>query len=559
MRKKLIITVVIVAVLIGGVWALVGWFNRSQQTDLLQRARSDYEAGHRDWMVDHLNEALALDPDDLEALQAQAELLDKIEDPACVGVYRRLSELQPENFEALSAWLGALVRYDRTADAVSAYERVATSGSPLAGTAAFSRLGANLAQAAGDAETNLRYLREAYARDPQNGETAFDLSVAEVRVLPVEELGPTMKRLEGLLSDPEVRNQAAMLLLEMQSKLGDDEALMATAERIWEAGYDDVNFRLFALEAYYRLDRELFDQRLALLLEQEQRDNQDLTKVFDWLLAHEEYDTIIKTANAEGMQMSNLLRPPVANRVAEAMVLSDQLKALRAYNAKVDWTGAEGFASLLPPLARTLDREEARTAPNPAFTRWLGSATLPQLREVLPVTQRLDFERERAAILQEIIRDEPWDRDAYVQLYALREANRDSLGMLKLLQESRINFPQDRAIRDEFAWVAMVLNVDRRDAEQLALKNYSYDPTDPQYRVTWALAQCLQGEPAKALELLEPMEGLSLRGQLVKALAYRLLGQMDAATEVLDGIEMDELLPEERRLVLESRPLPRDE
>ncbi|MBC2594363.1 hypothetical protein H5P28_08850 [Ruficoccus amylovorans] len=559
MRKKLIITIVILAVIVAGLWSILGWYKGEQQADLLRQAQVDYEAGHRDWMIDRLREALALAPNNLEALATQARLLDAVDDPACLNAYRRLSELQPADQEALTAWLAALVRYERTSEAIEVYEQMAGGKSPLAPTAGFSRLGANLAGSAGDTAAQLRYLREAYQRDPEDVETGLGLSLAEAQSLPVAELAPTQARLAKLLDRPEVRTQAAALLLAIEAQAGDQAALQASAEHIWELGYDDVELRLLALDAFYQIDRELFEKKLALLLDREQRDNESLTAIFDWLLAHEEYDTIIRMATEEGASMGNLKRPPVANRVVEAMILTDQLKALRRYNAGVAWTGAEGFASLLPPLVSTLDREKARDFPNPSFTRWLAVATLPQLREILPVTERLDFPAERAAILQEIIRDDPWDREAYRQLYAMRSAERDSLGMLKLLQEERANFPQDREIADEYAWITLVLNVDRRGSEQIAKLNFSSDPTDPEFRVTWALAQCLSKDPTAALKTLEPLKEPGVRARLVKALAYRLLDDKAASDEVLAGEDMANLLPDERRLVLESRPLPKDD
>ncbi|MDP0498149.1 MAG: hypothetical protein Q7Q73_18255 [Verrucomicrobiota bacterium JB024] len=558
MRKKLIIIAVIAVLLIAGLWSALGWINRQQQAGALVKAREAYENGNPDRMVDLLAEAVAMDPDNLIALETQARLLDTVGNAGCVPVYQHLSRLQPGDYEALKTWLGAMVRYERAGDALVAYRELAGSGNELAGTPAFSLLGAELAFAAGDKQTALAYLREAYERNPDDAQTALRLCVAEAETLSRDELQPTMQRLDGLLAQPEVRAEAAALLLEMERQLGDTAAERATAERIWTVGRDDIGARLLALQVFYELDRPLFEQKLRQLITDNQRDVPALTAIFDWLLDHNENDLIITLAQEDSAVM-NLNRPPVANRVAEAMIRTDQLKALRSYNSKVDWTGAEGFASLLPPLTRTLDRVEARNYPNPAFTRWLGAATLPQLREVLLVTQRLGFEKEEAAILQEIIRDEPWDRDAYLQLYALRERNRDSLGMLKLLQEARANFPQDRDIGDEYAWMAMVLDVERRQAEGVALRNFSYDPENTDYRVTWALAQCMKGEPDKALTTLDELKELPLRGKLAQSLAYRLLGQEAEARSALAGVDVDALLPEERKLVLESRPLPQDE
>ncbi|MGE9292362.1 MAG: hypothetical protein ACQKBW_01995, partial [Puniceicoccales bacterium] len=163
------------------------------------------------------------------------------------------------------------------------------------------------------------------------------------------------------------------------------------------------------------------------------------------------------------------------------------------------------------------------------------------------------------AILQEIIRDDPWDRSAYDQLYALFRDRKDTLAMLRLLQEERENFPQDRDLSSEYAWIAMVLDVDRRGAERIAQLNYSHDPENPAYQICWAFALCKSREPAKALEVLGRVDPLGVRGQLVKAYACRLLDDKEGYEQALRGVDMDALLPEERKFVQSARPLPKDD
>ncbi|QYY37119.1 hypothetical protein [Ruficoccus sp. ZRK36] len=558
MRIKLIIIAVVTAIFIGVLWWLLAMWGQTQLETELEEAQKAYEAGYNDRMIEQLEMAVARDPDSISTLQVQARLLDGIENAGCLPVYERLSGLQPDDITAFRDWMGALVRYGRLDEARSIYEKFEAAGPPLGGTASFSRLGADLAGTAQDENARLAYLREAYERAPDDAEVGVELSRAETQVLPAADLSATVRRLDSLLGRDQVRVEAAALLLQIETALGDKQRLQSAAQRVWDAGAGDVSMRLLALEAFYDLNREDFEQRLKELIIEEQRNVPALTSIFNWLLARGENELIIELA-MEDKAVMNINRPPVANRVAEAMVQTDQLKALRAYNSRVDWTGAEGFASLLPPLTLTLDREEARDVPNPAFTRWLSSAALPQLREVLPVTARLGFEREEVAILQEIIRDDPWDRSAYDQLYALFKGRSDTLAMLRLLQEERENFPQDRDLSSEYAWIAMVLDVDRRGAERIAQLNYSYDPENPAYQICWAFALCKSREPAKALEVLGRVDPLGVRGQLVKAYACRLLDDKEGYEQALQGVDMDALLPEERKFVQSARPLPKDD
>ncbi|MGE9291986.1 MAG: tetratricopeptide repeat protein, partial [Puniceicoccales bacterium] len=393
MRIKLIIIAVVTAIFIGVLWWLLAMWGQTQLETELEEAQKAYEAGYNDRMVEQLEMAVARDPDSINTLQIQARLLDAIENAGCLPVYEHLSELQPDDITAFRDWMGALVRYGRLDEARSIYEKFEAAGPPLGGTASFSRLGADLAGTARDENARLAYLREAYERAPDDAEVGVELSRAETQVLPAADLGATVQRLDSLLGQDQVRVEAAALLLQIETALGDKQRLQSAAQRVWDAGAGEVSMRLLALEAFYDLNREDFEQRLKKLIIEEQRNVPALTSIFNWLLARGENELIISLA-MEDKAVMNINRPPVANRVAEAMVQTDQLKALRAYNSRVDWTGAEGFASLLPPLTLTLDREEARDVPNPAFTRWLSSAALPQLREVLPVTARLGFERE---------------------------------------------------------------------------------------------------------------------------------------------------------------------
>src|SRR5690606_4625575 len=133
------------------------------------------------------------------------------------------------------------------------------------------------------------------------------------------------------------------------------------------------------------------------------------------------------------------------------------------------------------------------------------------------------------------------------------------------------SYPRDNAIRNDFAYIQVLLNENVQTAISAAEALVTESESVLAYRVTLACGRMRQGKKEEALELLS---GLDVRWETVRArwqiiLAWILLenGQEVTARKLLDQVDEGEpLLPEERGLLMALRwelepgialPLPR--
>lgn len=556
MLKKLLIVIVVCLVLAVGTYVAWDEAERRRQPGVLRQAQQAYEEGDYKAMAMLLGEASTLDPDNLEAIATEARLYDAVGRVEAVDAYARLYQAQPDDFESLQNWLEALVRFDRASEALSVYWSLTSPDvqtPAFTQTVGFSILGAELAKAAGEDTAILTYLREAYERAPGDPLRALALSAWEATVLPPDELGPTAERLYDLLGNTAVRSDAAAALADIYRKQGNVDSLQAMAERLWEYGTRDIDARMLALNAFYETGRtDLYREKLATLIKEQERRSIAMARILAWLLEKEEYDTVIETALADETRL-HFKRPPIAPVVAEAMIHANRLEDLRDYTETAEWTGEEGFGAMLNPLLETMSREKAQRFPNPEFNRWLRNAHIDEIQELLDVAVRLDMVREQESMLAEIIDRQPWERAGYDRLYALREARKDALGMYKLLDEAQRNFPGDRDLLNNHAYLALVLDIDRRAAVRVAEENFNHDPDNSEYRATQALALCMLRRPAKALDLLYVMDELPPRAMVTQALAHRMLDEREQHDDMLMELDPDIMLPAEWRMVIGTR------
>ncbi|MEM9226513.1 MAG: hypothetical protein AAGA45_00960 [Verrucomicrobiota bacterium] len=553
MKVRLIVGLV-VFLLLGAGGAGWHYWEQYQTRQLSDQAEYAFQNGDFALMQEQLEAALERSPNSIELWQLAADLFASSDSAREVEARRWLHENDPGDLEKLEAWLRALQHSGRAEEALAAYRKLAEeSNSPHAEKESFLRLGAELAVAAG----NKPYAIECYRllADPAS---QLARSGLELESLPQNTWGPVIARLERLLAQAELRAEAFRLLVEAHRARGQDAALLALGDRLWETNEDRLAARLLALQAYQAADEERFAARVEELLQEHARRSIALASILESLNALEAYDFVIAAGTAEdaGRQYR---QSPLAQYVAEAFILSGRFKELSAYASGVDWAGELGFASMIRPLIETQAMNKANAFPSPEFNRWLRGATLAQLQEHYETAQRLGMKREQEWLLRELVQREPWNRESWDRLYALLAEQKDAVEMFKLLEQMTENFPRDRSLQNEHAYLALVLDMGRLDAVRASERLFTDDPENIDYRTTQALALCMLRRPALALDLLFGYEPLPHRGQVAISLAYRMLAEENAHESSLMQLNPDVTLPEEWRMVIGSQHLNTDD
>ncbi|MEM8549267.1 MAG: hypothetical protein AAGF10_00605 [Verrucomicrobiota bacterium] len=553
MKLRLIVGLVIILLLAAGG---AGWhyWEQYQTQQLALEAEYAFQNGDFVAMEEFLDAALERAPDSAELWQSAVELFAGSGSVREVEARRWLYEDEPDNYERLEAWLRILVRSGRADEAFAAYRnRLDEGGSPYADTEPFLHLGAELALAVGDTDYAIERYR--LLADPAS---QLARSRLELETLPLDAWGPVIKRLERLLTQAKTRAAAFALLVEAYQALGQDAALLALGDQLWETREDRLAARLLALEAYQAADEERFNGRVDELLQEHARRLIALANILETLIMLEAYDWVIAagTSPDAGRQYR---QSPLAQYVAEAFILTGRFEELSDYASSVDWAGETGFASMIQPLIKTRAMTKAKAFPSPEFNRWLRGATLVQLQEQVETARRLGLKREQEWLLRELVQREPWNRTTWDDLYTLLVEQKDAIEMFKLLEQMTENFPRDRTLQNEHAYLALVLDMGRLDAVRASEQLFASEPENIDYRTTQALALCMLRRPALALDLLFGYEPLPHRGQVAISLAYRMLAEDDAHESSLMQLDPDDTLAEEWRMVIGSQHLNTDE
>jgi Flp pilus assembly protein TadD len=116
--------------------------------------------------------------------------------------------------------------------------------------------------------------------------------------------------------------------------------------------------------------------------------------------------------------------------------------------------------------------------------------------------------------------------------------------------------PADEVARNNLAYTSLLIDVGAVSAGLMAAELAAKYPENPYYATTLALALHRQGDDAGALAVLDRLS-LAQRSEPVRALlrarCLASLGQFEPAQDLLDGVVLAELLPEERKLAAEAR------
>ncbi len=154
-----------------------------------------------------------------------------------------------------------------------------------------------------------------------------------------------------------------------------------------------------------------------------------------------------------------------------------------------------------------------------------------------------------------LLRENPLSLQAYIRWLEWERQNGDTATVLRLLQKMQIHFPENLSIGNDLRYLELLLEqnlVENEAKAQLMLEQY---PSVFAYRMTLALAYLKNEKPKQALELILDL-GINWKG--VDA-SYRVLAASilaanaypSDAERMLERVELDSLLPEERLLLKE--------
>ena len=137
-------------------------------------------------------------------------------------------------------------------------------------------------------------------------------------------------------------------------------------------------------------------------------------------------------------------------------------------------------------------------------------------------------------------------------LYDFYAGRRDTQELYRVLVHLERVRPTDLAVRNNFAQISLLLNLNADQAYRLAREVYEQEPKNPNYAATYAFSLYLQGDVKKALQALAGFSEAELEQPQIAAYYGVLLassGDFSRAAKFLDLGEKAYLLPGEKKLL----------
>jgi predicted Zn-dependent protease len=190
----------------------------------------------------------------------------------------------------------------------------------------------------------------------------------------------------------------------------------------------------------------------------------------------------------------------------------------------------------------------------------LAAANPALLWHVAQYAERLGEYDEAVKALRKLTGQRVGARPVFEALVRVLQRAGDLPQLRAVLREMTELFPDDAAVRNDYAWFSLLAREDVAGARESALALVKQQPQVPAFRVTLALAHLRGGDAAAALAEVEalPLDWAQvLPGwQAVRVAALGAGGREEEARRFAAGLDLKRFRPEEQELVWPWRGAP---
>jgi cytochrome c-type biogenesis protein CcmH/NrfG len=540
----------ILLVSIGGV---VGYkqFRAWQQRRLIAEANALVTQGdYRRASLD-ARRLLQINPESAEACRIMARLAEKAGSRTSLEWRRRVMDLGEATPTDLILLARAAVRFDDRGTGDVAMSKLPESAK---GLAEYHALLADIAFAQRDGAEMERQLSEAARIEPENKD--YMMRLAALR------LGA---------ADPTIRAKGKVTLVEMQN----DPLQRREATRYLAEDALRQNLTLTALELARQLDsfpNKTFADRILLLSALDAAKDNGFDVFFEEMKTSSADDPERAAALLTWMNMhkratdaiawSAKLPPGVMGQKLVQIAVSD------AFVAAKDWVGLQklvnaGNWSTVDFLRNALHARALRELGNEGDSAAQWNEALKKVaadsRQTITLAETVEkwgWRAEAIELLWLIAKDPVKGDDALRTLYTYFAKNSDTQNLYRVLLHQIELHPDDLNVQNNFAQLALLLNLNAERGQKIARDIYEKDPKNPAYASTYAFALHVQGDTKKALKVLETLSPDQLQKPEIAAYYGIILaagGDQARAGEYLDLGDKAMLLPEEKTLMEKAR------
>lgn len=548
-RSRLILLWVAVAcVVVGGGTALgLQLYRPWRQERLMSDAREAVKRG--DFAVASLNarRALQTSPNDVKVCRLMAEILEEGQNPDAVWWRSRVAELTPGSTDALMEWAGVAVKFRKYVSAGKALAAVPEADRQridylsAAGTVAF--------ESGRNAEAG-EHFAAALKREP--GDPRHRLALGRVRVLSEDFFTRESGRsqLRDLAAHPEHAVAALRALIGSYEASGEPVAALRESERLLTVPGHTFLDELTRFRLLHRTEDERFPAALTAMQDAVAEIPKNAGALLLWMGSAGMAKEGVEWATKRSPKIGRM--PEVRQAIAGCHLALKDWEAVMKLTADGPWRQGEYIrhAYRSKALRARGDLQLARTEWNLATT---AAQDRPEaIKWLSKIAAGAEWSDEVEQALWMAVSNVPDPTWAVDQLGRRFHEQRDTESLRRLAARSVAADPQDDNMRNDFAFLSLLVGKETERALIMAHEVFKKHPTNAAYASTYALALHTAKRSAEALEILDRLPAVE-RAKPEIAAHYGVIlaanGRHDEARKFLDLGRLAPLLPEEIALL----------
>jgi len=311
----------------------------------------------------------------------------------------------------------------------------------------------------------------------------------------------------------------------------------------------DVSERLLVIQGLFLLGRPVAPQLLGQLQVEVQAKPADVARVIEFL---------IRTGLAEKvqpwfltLQATTRENEDVQHMVAEALLRLHDAPALEKFLHGGNWPKREYLREAL--LAHAY-RDEGRSADFAEAWKMALIGVGSDLRKTVALLARVDEWRwvtERHEVVWKLFALVPTNESVQQILIVWERHQGNTANLNRLFARIVEVSPRDNIARNNLAYTSLLLDSNVARAGLIAADLADTYPKNSYFATTYALALYKQGHVAEALAHLDALSAsdrVMPERMLFRALCLAALGQAAPAADLLNGVALTGMLPEEKHL-----------
>lgn len=503
-----------------------------------------------------LQQALRLDPQNIEACRMMAKLAEAVNDPMALNFRRKIVDLDPQSLDDRLALAQTAMFFKDFQTATNTLARASEADQK---TVAYQNISGIVAAALGQVDKAQKYFNEALRLDPNNPTPQINLAVMQLHStnsLDQAEGRIRLQRIDNTTTNTLIQAQVRHELVVDAMRHQDYATALSVSKELAEMPKAKYSDRLLRLDVLKDAKSPAFKSTLNDYQHEAAGNALEIPALADWMMKKASLSDTLSWLR--GLQPQIQTNAPVTLLIADCLMGNQDWHGLQAAIQNQDWNNLEYARHAY--LARALRGQSLNSAADAEWSSALQYAGDPKRSTDWQKQARIwlfthavkwNWADDRDELLWTFVNTYPDLKWAPALLKPTLIASGRTRPLMQLLGIMNKRNPDDLGVKNDLALTAMLLGANEINPFGMAREIYLKDSKNPAYVSTYAFSLYLQKKYDDALKVMQqlPPQQLSLPAVAgYYGLVLNATGNAQAAREHFAIAAKATLLPEEKRL-----------